>query len=111
MAKAPELVRYLVVVDALTLTVGRTKAGKPVVERMRHGQGLNAAPDNEQVMELLAAKAIVEATPENVEKIAKGRRLTVKGSARAQGGEEPLAPVVKDVLPIDAPLPDTAPAL
>ena len=111
-SKQAELTRYLVVVDALTLTVGKTKTGRPVVERMRRGQGLNALPDNEQIVELLAQKSIVPATPENIEKIAKGRRLTAQGAARAMGApDDPIAATVQDVLPVDAPLPDTTPAL
>lgn len=112
--------RYVVLSDAVVVTVGKKPNGRANYTRVLRGGVINGVEGSEAIASLLAKKAIVEVTkPEERDALQADlrdrrrskHRQTVKKAAAAMGApDDPVAAPIEGVLPTPAPFPETDPA-
>lgn len=127
-AKEPTTHKYVVLSDAIVVTIGKKANGRAEYTRVLRGRVLNGNPNSEQIKTLLKAGAIERVTSkeqlaEMQADLAKGAgadprtgrvfsryRQTARKSSKAMGApDDPVAPVIEDTVPVKAPLPETSP--
>lgn len=121
----PTLHKYVVLSDAIVVTIGKKANGRAEYTRVLRGKVINGSPDSEQIKTFLRAKAIMRVTSreqlaEVQADLAKGPggdprtgrlnsryRQTAKVSASAMGApDDPVQPVLDAHVPVNAPLPE-----
>ncbi|MGH3503712.1 MAG: hypothetical protein ACRDQA_22880 [Nocardioidaceae bacterium] len=107
MASSSSKQTFLVLADAVTVTVGRKANGKARYTRVMFGQTITASPGNEQIEGLLRTKA-VQAVDDADEARATATRRTPKQLLHAQGVPSDPAKSA-GVKPLEAPIPITDP--
>lgn len=105
--------RYVVLSDAVVVTVGKKPNGRPAYTRVLRGGVLNGPEGSEQIAVLLAKGAIRRvATAEERDELQADlrdarrskHRQTVRQAARAMGApDDPVKPPEQAVLPLPAP--------
>lgn len=111
--------RYVVVSDAVVVTIGKKNNGRADYTRVARGGVVNGNPDSEQIKDLLHKGALKRVN--NADELAEVQadlrdparsrfRQTVRRAARAMGApDDPVQAPVSDVLPVPAPTPVTNP--
>ena len=119
----PRLKRYVVLSDAIVVTLGRKHNGKAEYTRIIRGGVLNGNPESEQIQTFLSRKAIMavksaehlaevqadlaRGTGDPAKRVPPSRfRQTARIASQAQGApDDPVQPVIAGVEPVPAPLP------
>lgn len=115
----PKVHRYVVVADAVVVTVGKKANGRANYTRVLRGGVINGAEGSESIASLLAKGSIVEVKSAaerdelqaDLRDPARSRfRQTARKSAAAMGApDDPVQPPQQSVLPVAAPIPPTSP--
>lgn len=109
---APKLGTYVVVADAITVTVGKKPNGRAQYVRALKGRAIKGRPDAETIRDFLRLGSIKQVkSAEELRTIQADlrsersrHRLTVRRASLNSGAEDdPVQPVVQDVQPVDAP--------
>lgn len=105
--------KYVVLSDALVVTIGRKANGRADYTRILRGGVINGNPESEQIKTFLRAGAIMHVTsPEHLaevqadlqEPLKSKYRQTVRRASKAMGAEDdPVQPPQAEVLPVAAP--------
>lgn len=107
--------RYVVLSDAIVVTIGTKPNGRANYTRVLRGGVINGNPESEQIVTFLRARAIrlvkddeelARAQADLLDPATSRLRQTAKKSHAAMGAEDPVQPVQKSVEPVPAPLPD-----
>lgn len=109
--------KYVVLSDAIIVTIGKKPTGRADYTRLLRGAVLNGNPEAEQIVTFLQAGAIKEVRSKSEldeirADLAKGRasrhRQTAKKAAASMGApDDPVQFPTEAVLPLPAPLPGT----
>lgn len=115
----PTTQKYVVVSDAVVVTVGKKANGKAEYTRVSRGGVVNGSPESDQIAGLLAkgaikqvkSKAEMDTVQADLADPRRSRhRQTVKRAAQSQGApDDPVAAPVQGVEPVPAPLPELDP--
>lgn len=125
---ATNLNKYVVVADAIVVTIGKKANGKPEYTRVVRGGTINGTDTSTTIKRFLGLGAIkkVESKEElaairndlkDTSVSAQGRpasrhRLTLRTASRLSGGEDdPVQKPLEDIQPLAAGIPETSPSV
>lgn len=102
--------KYVVMSDAIVVTLGKKPNGRADHTRVMRGGLINGNPESEQIRNFLRLGAISEASNKAEADELRKKRLTVRMAAAKSGApDDPVEAPQSAVLPVPAPLPETSP--
>ena len=106
------MAKFVVMCDAVVVTIGKKPNGKPEYTRVLRGGIINGKPESPTIADFLRRGAIKQAhTAAEAEELRKPEhRQTVKQAAALTGApDDPVAAAFEGILPVAAPNPTLGP--